>query len=90
MVSDAQAAPLPGRRWSSPPPLIRQPLADLADRRGRQVRQQLSQVALGINVVPAARAGQTAEDRGGLLHRISAPPSLLQWRPLQPFLLDQF
>jgi len=47
-------------------PLVRQKLADLADWRRRQVRQQLSQVALGINVVPAACAGQAGKDRGGL------------------------
>jgi hypothetical protein len=35
----------------------------LADRRGWQVRQQLSQISLRIDVVPAAGAGEAAQDR---------------------------
>jgi hypothetical protein len=41
-------------------------LADLARRRGWQVRQQLSQVSLGIDGVPPARAGQAGKDRSSL------------------------
>jgi hypothetical protein len=47
----------------SPFPMVWQPLVDLADRRGRQVGQQLRQVTLRIDAVPAAGAGQAAEDR---------------------------
>ena len=39
----------------SPFPPVRQPLFDLADRHGRQVRQQLREIALRIDVVPAAQ-----------------------------------
>ena len=46
----------------SPFPQVRQPLLKLADRRRRQVRQQLRKVTLGIDPVPATRAGDAAED----------------------------
>ena len=39
----------------SPFPPVRQPLLDLADRHGRQVRQQLREIALRIDVVLAAQ-----------------------------------
>jgi hypothetical protein len=38
-------------------------LFELADRRRRQVRQQLRQISLRIDVVPTAGAGQTRQDR---------------------------
>jgi hypothetical protein len=44
-------------------PLVWQPSLNLADRRGRQVRRQLRQATLGIDIVPAAGAGDAAEDR---------------------------
>jgi hypothetical protein len=44
--------------------MVWQPLVDLANRRGRQVRQQLCDVSLRIDIVPAAGASQAAEDRG--------------------------
>lgn len=65
-MSFARTGPLPRRYQISPRPPIQQPLADLADRRRRQVREQSSQVTLGIDVVPAAGAGQSAEDRSRL------------------------
>ena len=46
-------------------PLIRQPLLDLADGRGRQVGQQLGEVTLRVDVVPTAGAGEGTEDGGG-------------------------
>jgi len=44
-------------------------MLDLADRRSRQIRQQLGQVALGIDVMPAAGAGQAGKDRSSLAAR---------------------
>ena len=41
-------------------------IVELADRRRRQVGQQLRQVMLRIDAVPAAGAGQAGQDRGGL------------------------
>jgi len=38
---------------------------DLADRGGRQVRQELGEVMLRVDPVPTAGAGHRAEDRGG-------------------------
>ena len=52
--------------WISPHPVIRQPLTDLAHQRGRQVRQQLREISLGIDVVPTAGAGQAGKDRRNL------------------------
>jgi hypothetical protein len=54
-----------------PLPGIGHPSADLADRRRRQVRQQLHQVTLRINVVPAADAGDSATDPSPRLGRFS-------------------
>jgi hypothetical protein len=50
--------PLFCRRWVSPFPFIWQPLADLADRRSRQIRQQLRHITLGVDGMPTARAGE--------------------------------
>jgi len=47
-------------------PLVRQPLTELAHRRGRQVGQQLREVDLRIDAVAAAGAGEAGEDGGGL------------------------
>jgi hypothetical protein len=38
----------------------------LADRRGRQIRQQLRQVTLRIDGMPAAATGQAGKDRSRL------------------------
>jgi len=58
--------PLPRRKWISSLPIIRQPLADLADRCGRQVRQQLRQISLRIDGVSPAGASQAGKDRRSL------------------------
>ena len=42
--------------------MIRQPLFNLADRRNLQVREQLRQISLWIDVVSAAGAGDATED----------------------------
>ncbi|MDZ4779341.1 MAG: hypothetical protein SGJ19_03710, partial [Planctomycetia bacterium] len=47
-------------------PAVRQPIVELADRRGREVGQQLRQVQLRVDVVAAGGAGETAQDGGGL------------------------
>jgi hypothetical protein len=41
-------------------------LLDPADRRCRQIHEQLRQITLRVDGVPLARAGQAAENRGGL------------------------
>jgi hypothetical protein len=46
-------------------PAVRQPLVQLAHRRGRQVDQQLRAVSLRVDVVPPAGAGEGTEDRCG-------------------------
>ena len=46
-------------------PLIGQPLGQLAGLQDRQVRQQLGEIELGIDIVAAAGTGQAGQDRGG-------------------------
>jgi hypothetical protein len=45
-------------------PLIGQPLGQLADMQDRQVRQQLGEIELGIDIVAAAGTGQAGQDCG--------------------------
>lgn len=45
-------------------PLIGQPLGQLAGFEDRQVRQQLGEIELGIDIVAAAGTGQAGQDRG--------------------------
>jgi hypothetical protein len=53
-------------------PMVWRPIANLADWRWRQVRQQLRKVMLRINAVPAAGAGQAGKDRRSLADTMSA------------------
>ena len=46
-------------------PLIGQPLGQLADMQDRQVRQQLGEIELGIDLVAAAGTGQAGQDSSG-------------------------
>jgi len=46
-------------------PPVRQPVGQAADRRARQVGQQLRDVTLRIDAVPAAGAGQARQDGRG-------------------------
>jgi hypothetical protein len=46
-------------------------LLDLADRRGRQVGQQLRQVSLWIDAVPAATAGQARPPSPPQFHQLN-------------------
>jgi len=62
---------LPRRRRISPSPVVRQPVGQLAHRRGRQVGQQLRQVMLRVDVVSAASAGQAGRDRSSLVDTMS-------------------
>jgi hypothetical protein len=47
-------------------PRIRQPVGQLTDRRIRKIGQQLREIPLRIDLIPAAGAGDRTEDRRGL------------------------
>src|SRR6266568_5446018 len=59
-------------------PLVRQPSIQFAQLRLRQVHQQLREIQLRINLVPAAGTGQAGEDcRGATATRVADEQRIL-------------
>src|ERR1039458_8717953 len=57
------AIDLSRRRGITQLPPVRQPILKLADRHGRKIGQQVREITLRVDVVPAAGAGQAGKNR---------------------------